>query len=458
MYEGLIKFGPQGQLEPALAQSITRPSPTVYVVHLRHGVRFWDGNEMTSADVVASLDHEAAPSASSSSAYQGVASIVADNPYTVTLTLKQPDDGFEQALAWQGTIFEKAFYDRHEKTFGLPGTLVEATGPWQIVSYSPTTGAEFTANPHYWGGAVNIAHISIKYFSDETSEALAFRTGEIDAAFPTQGTAFASASGTKLRSVPAGSLGLFGMNTTLAPWNDVHVRRAVAYALDRPELIKALGNPALPVSTIIPPSQLMSLGSAQQVGALLASLPSYPYSIAKAKAELAQSRYPHGFSAFTDTTNGSVASAPVSEAIAGMLAKIGINLKVRIVDGTAWINELFGPKTFGATFTTFNIPSPDPSAFPSWILGSKNTRVGGWNWANYGPPAMDKLLDESVSTSDPHTRLALYGQILKMVGEDVPYVSLFIQEYNMALSPKFSWPGFNQNYGREPWELDVSAV
>src|SRR5262249_52254541 len=130
----------------------------------------------------------------------------------------------------------------------------------------------------------------------------------------------------------------------------------------------------------------------------------------------------------------SVASAPVSEAIAGMLGEIGIKLKVRILDDTSWINELVGPKTFGATFTTFNIPSPDPSAFPSWILGSKNTPAGAWNWANYGPPAMDRLLAQSVSTFDPKKRLPLYGKMLRMVGEDVPYVSLFIQEYNMALS------------------------
>jgi peptide/nickel transport system substrate-binding protein len=456
--EGLIKFGPKGELQPNLAEKFDRPSPAVYVFHLRHGVKFWDGNEMTSADVVASLKHEAEPTQAASSAYQNVKSLVATDKYTVTLTLKHADAGFLQALAWQGTIFEKAFYDQHKGTFGKPGTLVMQTGPWQIASFDPTTGIEYTANPHYWGGPVNIDRISLKFFADETSEALAFRTGAIDVSFPTAATAFASASGAKLQSVPAGSLGLFGMNTKMAPWNDVHVRRAVAYALNRAELVKALGTPALSVATIIPPSQLDSLGSKQQVDALLKSLPNYPFSIAKAKAELAKSKYPHGFSTSTDTAKGGVASVPVSEAIAGMLGKIGIKMKVRILGGDAWINELAGPKKFGATFTTFNIPSPDPSAFPSWILGSKNTPNGGWNWANYGPPMMDTLLAQGTSAADPTKRLATYGKILKKVGQDVPYISLFIQEYNMALSPKFSWPGFNQNYGRTPWPLELKTA
>jgi ABC-type transport system substrate-binding protein len=71
---------------------------------------------------------------------------------------------------------------------------------------------------------------------------------------------------------------------------------------------------------------------------------------------------------------------------------------------------------------------------------------------------MDTLLEQGVSAVSPPKRLAFYGKILKMVGNDVPYVSLFIQEYNMALSSKFSWPGFNQNYGRTPWELQLNAV
>lgn len=458
MFEGLMTLCPDGKVKPWLAESVSRPKPSVYVFHLRRGVKFWDGNEMTAADVVTSLQHAAEPKSPASSSYQNMKSVVATDPYTVTLTLARPDASFEQTLAWEGAIFEKSFYEAHKAKFGQPGTLIQATGPWQIVSFDPNTGAEYEANPHYWGGPVNIKHISIKYFADDTSAALAFRAGEIDVAFPTDGTAFASASGAKLQSVPATSLGLLGMNTKLPPWNDVHVRRAVAYALDRQALVKALGSPAFAVSTIILPAQLRTIASQAQVDALMESLPSYSYSIDKAKAELAQSRYPQGFSATFDTAKGWVASVPVSEAIGGMLGKIGIKLKVRVLDENAWINELVGPKKFGAVFTTFNIGSPDPSGYPSWILGSKATPEGGWNWANYGPPAMDALLQQGTSTFDPEKRLAVYAKILKMVAEDVPYVAVLDRQYNMAISPKFSWPGFNQNYGRTPWQLQLRAT
>ena len=455
--QGLLELGPNGSLQPLLATSISRPSPSVYVFHLRQGVKFSDGSPMTSADVVASFEFYKTDANSNADAFQPMKSVVANGPYTVTVTLNQPDASFEQGLAWQAPIFEKKFYEAHTKTFGAPGTLVVETGPWKITSFIPNVSTTFVANPYYWGGKVNIKQITIKYFADETSEALAFRTGQIDVAFPTGGTAFESTCGCQLKSTPATSMGIFGMNTKSGPWSNVYVRRAVAYALDRGQLIKALGNPAIPVTTIVAPSQLETIASQQQVNALINSLPSYPYDLAKARAELAKSPYPHGFTTTTDTTPGGVASEPVSEAIAGMLAKIGIKMTVRVINGTAWINELVGAKSYPDDFTTFNVGSPDPSGYPSYILGSTNLPSGGWDWANWNPPGMDKLLAESVGTTNPSTRLAVYGQILTQVAQQVPYIAIFMQDYNMALSSKYSWPEFNQNFNRTAWELQLQT-
>src|SRR5262249_13888311 len=129
----------------------------------------------------------------------------------------------------------------------------------------------------------------------------AFRAGQIDVAFPGDSRGFAATSGAKIISVPATRQGMFTMNTKAAPWNDVHVRRAVAYALNRDDIIEAAGGGAVPDYTIIPPSQLMTLASKAQVAKLVNSLPTYRFDLAKAKAELAKSAYPNGFSARLDT-------------------------------------------------------------------------------------------------------------------------------------------------------------
>ncbi len=459
MFQGLTGLTAKNAVTPLLAQSISRPSPTEYVFHLRHDVKFWDGNPMTSADVAFSLGFYTNPKTggAAQAQYRDVKSITANGPYTVTVKLKQPNSTFENTLAWDGTIFEKSFYLAHQSTFGQPGTLIEATGPFQITSFDPSTSAQFVANPHYWGGPVNIQKLTIQYFASETSEALAFRTGQIDAAFPTEGNAFASASGAKLKTIPANAIAVLGMNVNLAPFKSVEVRRAIAYAMNRPALIKAYGTPATPLYTMIPPTSLEELGSAAQVKSALKGVPTYPYSIAKAKAELAKSPYPHGFTATIDTAQTIFTSEPMVEAIAGMLSKIGIKLNIKVIGANPWLEQLYGPKTTPLMFSTINIPETDPSGFPSWMLGTSNIPSGEWNFAAYGPKSMDKLLAEGTEESKPAQRLRTYAKVLKMVGSDVPYIAMFTPSYNLAISPKFAWPEFNDNFERTNWETQIVA-
>ncbi len=179
------------------------------------------------------------------------------------VTLKHPDAAWKYTLAYPGVIFEKKFQEEHPTTMGQPGVLLEETGPWKVDSFDPTTGIELSANPYWWGGTVPVQHISVKFFSDETTEALAMRAGEIDIAFPADGEAFTSTSGVKAVPWPyPNNIGYFGMNTMQKPWSDIHVRRAVAYVLNRAAIITANGGPTsgTPVDTFIPPQALMTLG------------------------------------------------------------------------------------------------------------------------------------------------------------------------------------------------------
>jgi peptide/nickel transport system substrate-binding protein len=453
--ETLTKFGPGGQVEPSLASSVSQPNATTYVYHLRQGVKFWNGDPMTSADVVNALDYYSKPGSYVSSLLVSVKSIIATNPDTVTVTLKYPFAPWSAEATGQFPVFEKKFQQEHPATMGQPGTLIMGTGPWQIDSFDPTTGLELSANPHWWGGSVPIKHISVKLFASETSEALAFRGGEIDVASDVLNPrAFKSTSGGSIVSAPAFSEGYFGMNVNQPPWNNIHVRRAVAYSVNRSDIIAALGNNAEPVTTFIPPSGLYRLGSQSQVTALVNGLPSYPYNLAKAKQELAQSPYPHGFTATTQTITFA-SYTPVNEAIAGDLAKIGINLKLKTIGFTQYLAFASGPKSaIGGLYATFNVQNPDPNAFPSEMLGGANI-PSGYNWADYDPPASDTLIKQAEAAQDNSQRLAIYGQLLNMLGTDVPYVPLYIQDYNVALSSNLTWPNYNVYTQWGAWELNI---
>jgi peptide/nickel transport system substrate-binding protein len=455
--EHLLQLGQGNTLEPELATSVSQPNSLTYVYHLRHGVTFWDGNPMTSADVVYSLDYQSKPGVPTSVYFANVKSIAADGPDTVVITLKQPDAGWKYSLSYEGVIFEKSFALAHPSTMGNPGVLIEATGPWEIKSLDPTRGVELTANPHWWGGKVPVQHISVKYFSTETSEALAMRSGEIDVAFPQAGRTFASLSGAKLTAYSAPGVNFFAMDANVGPWADIHVRRAVAYALNRADLVAADGGAltARPTSQIIQPAQLLTIGTPKQVDTLLNSLPQYPYDLAKARQEIAESAYPHGFTAVTEV--GSFFNYPNEvQAIAAELRPIGITLKIQEVSITKYFNDYSassGPPG-GDMYGGLGAVSPDPSILPSYMVGAAAT----YNVARYMPTWSNSLLASGLATSDPTRRLAIYGQLLKQVDADVPYVPLFSGYSFVALSSKYTLPPFPDFAAFFSWALGIKAA
>jgi peptide/nickel transport system substrate-binding protein len=459
--ELLMVIGPKdGKIHPWLATSVTQPGKAVYVYHLRHGVKFWDGTELTAADVAASWNYLRYPGSQAAFFFTSVKTIKATAKYDVTVTLRHVDASWKwQVAGYAAPVFEKAFLEAHKGTFGQPGTLIMATGPWIPVSYDPTSSLEFKANPHWWGGKVNIQHISIKYFADETSEALAFRSGAVDIALQVDNPkAFRSTSGLPVTSVSSCFSAYIGMETKYPPWNDVHVRRAVAYALNRTDLIKASGTPAQPYYTLDPPYLLRSIASNSQINALFKTLNLYPYSIAKAKAELARSAYPNGFTAPLNTASFG-AYPQVTQVIAAQLAKIGINLTVNTLPLASWFGIIVGAdrSKIGLQFVTAGCNSPDPNENPKFMLGSKNARAGSFNITDWAPPDIDQLLAESVATTNNTKRFAIYSKLLKRLSVDVPYVPLYLTDANFAISSRFSWPTVNAIFFTRDWALEVKA-
>jgi peptide/nickel transport system substrate-binding protein len=456
--ELVMQTGPDGKLRPWLAEKVTQPSPFTFAYHLRHGVRFWDGNELTAADVAFSWNYYRRPGSPNAFDYASVKSIQAVDRYTVVVTLTHPDASWPYTPASEfAEIFEEKFFEAHKPTFGQPGVLVMGTGPWEINSFDPTRGIELSANSHWWGGKVPIKHISVRFFSDETNMALALRSGELDLVPQVEDArSFATTSGARLTSVPSCQTGWFSMPTQTAPWSDVHIRRAVAFALDRPDIITVTGFPAVPTYTLIAPSQLGTLGSSAQVNSALRSLPSYPFSLAMARREMAESAYPHGFSMVLDTFNyGSFIN--VNQVIAAELKKLGINAQIKNIGQSAWFAVASGPDDKRPPiYSTTGACTPDPSFYDTF-LGSSNLKPGGFNVADYAPPAVDSLIAAGLATADPAKRLTIYTSLLQRLATDVPYVPLYLQDVTFA-STKFTWPAFPGYWRDGVWALGLRPV
>jgi peptide/nickel transport system substrate-binding protein len=442
----LLTLGPNAQPRPYLATSVSEPNPETYVYHLRHGVKFWDGDPLTATDVAYSLNYARATGSQAAYVFPPVTSITADGSYTVVVKLPGPDPAWKYtpAMAFTG-IFEAKFAEAHKSTFGKPGTLIMGSGPWEVDSLDPTTGAVLSANPHWWGGKVPIKRIAVKVFSNETSLALAFRAGEInlDPDIDAPKT-FVATSGAKIASTPSCTEFFLTLNTHMAPWSDVHVRRAVAYALNRSDIIAAAGGYAAPVYTLITPAALQTVASRSQVSEFLGSLNLYQYDLAKARQQMADSAYPHGVSTTIQVWEGFGENQ--AQVIAAQLGKIGINAQVKVVSDAVAQVEANGPANQRPT-TAWDggCINPDVSGY-DFYLGSANTKPGEWNEADWAPPSVDRLLTEGTTTGSPAERFAAFSGIVRQMSSDVPYVPLYLSDFTMALSSKFSDPGFNAWY------------
>ena len=353
------------------------------------------------------------------------------------------------------------FFEAHKSTFGNPGTLIMGTGPWELDSFDPTTGAELAANPSWWGGKVPIQHISVKIFSNETSLELAMRAGEINLdPYILDTKAFASASGATMLTAPSCALGVFSMNTQTAPWSDIHVRRAVAYALNRSNIISAAGGYNTPIYTYIPPSAFLELAPAAKVNALMSSLPLYKYNIAKAKAEMADSAYPNGYSQPTTLYEYNYGSSiNISEVIAAELQKIGINATIKVAPtNAAWEAQAVGPANKRSTiFSTGWCPGPDISSY-GFSLGSWNLKQGEWNDADWAPPEVDSLLKAGVATVDKAQRFSVYSRLIRTIQTDLPYIGLYQESSSIAVSKNFTVPAFTTNSMSGAYALNVKPV
>jgi peptide/nickel transport system substrate-binding protein len=248
------------------------------------------------------------------------------------------------------------------------------------------------------------------------------------------------------------------MNTLQKPWNNVHVRLAVAYALNRTALINAWGGYAEPIYQFLTAGLLENIGSPAQVTSVLKSVPTYSYNLAKAKAEMAQSPYPHGVTA-TVSVEGSGSYPNVSQAIAAELAKIGIHLKLKVMtfdQQTANITS-GNRQSILACFTYSGAVSRDPGEAFDFQMGKSNISAGNWNSFNWAPTPVNKLINQGFTTTDNAERLRIYGQIDKAYAQAAPFIPLFNQDATMALASGYTWPDFNgYYYDLGPWLLGVS--
>jgi peptide/nickel transport system substrate-binding protein len=236
------------------------------------------------------------------------------------------------------------------------------------------------------------------------------------------------------------------------------VRRAVAGCVDRGGIVNSLLDGQGIVATTIPsPEQWGGLLDTSQVEALYAEIPTVEFDIEAARAELAGSSVPEGFSITVTYPNSGPAIGTALLSLAQNLSEIGIDLDVQEITLEQWIAEL-GAHTAPIVLGWYFATTGDPAEYTQILLNSAFTGEGGTNIADYDNAEVTDLLDRAQSSTDPAERGQLLGEALVVSGADVPYFPLWWGTAATAFGPSVSTDAYGPYFFIGPWAAQVSAA
>ena len=464
--EALIGFSSDLKIEPILATSYKKPDNLHYVYQIRSGVKFWDGTALTADDVAYSMNRHLDPKVASQLAtyFANVKAITITGANEVTVQMATPDPQFEYVPALV-PIFPKAFVTKAAAKFGTPAgaTLtIMGTGPMKITNYDDT-GVSYEAWTGYWGTKSLVQKLKLVSFTSADASRLAFQSGSVDGTFyGITGDTLKSWQGitnSHLQSSSAINVGYLALNTTMAPFDDVHVRRALAYATDTAGFLKAfLGQAGEAPTSIVPPAYFANLADQTAIDTIYQAIPQYPFDLTKAKAELAQSKYPNGFTVEVPYTPQFPISGEVLVSMSETLKQIGVTFTPKSMTIGAWAKlhqANASPILWGYWLPDY----PDPSDIESLFFPSAGAVPHRNNKAHWKVPAVDALLSQQAATTDPAVRVQALGKILEMAGDEMPYLPLWWERAVMAVdSSKFTYTGFSPLFYVNNWVPDVSAA
>ena len=384
-------------------------SPTVYRYTVKPGIKFSDGSTLTAADVAFSLNvHRDPATASRLASFFGNVKSVGSKGNVVTVQLKKADSNWQYVpTATPGLIYSQAHYLKNKAAYGTPGALPIGTGPYRFKEWQPNAKIVLDRNPHYKGKKYPYDTITIPIIPNEQALLLAMQSGQIDGTFAVPAANFGSwqkAQNTKVGRFNSGGWRGFSFDMEDGPFQDVNVRRALAYSLDMEGANKALNSGLGQVLTGMPPLLfLRGILPKAEIDAALKKVPKYPYSVAKAKAELAKSKYPNGFTTTTMNVPGPCQPCILlSQTLQQGAKAIGITINFNVMPGPPRFQVILDHKPGLGIQVLGQAPdTPHPLQFQDLLYPSSHAAPGFENSANLKNPAVDKLIREGLREHGP---------------------------------------------------------
>lgn len=437
IYEALLWITDDLQIEPLLAHSWDiSEDGLVYTFYLEEDVTFHNGEHFTANDCKFTYDR------AMEGGYAGSVTGIIDSTeviddYTFQVTLKYPYSPALECFAshFLRIVNEKAVTEAGDSFSYNP--IGAGTGPYEFVSWSSGNNIILRAYEDYWRGPASIKDVEIRFITDTTALAMAIETGEVDYGpinvrdIPT----FESNPDLDYAVVPSTIVNYIGFNTQAEPFTDARVRQAIAYCLDKEEmlLVSMDGYEGGTLTATPVPSTGFGCNLDLEI---------YPRDVEKAKELLAEAGYADGFSTTIYTPNA-IWRRNIATYLQACMAEIGITANIEVMEQAAILEEIRA-----GNCPIFIMGFTGTSGDADFFYYSQYHTGQTYNYDKYENAELDALLDQARQSSDSEERIALYKQISEIVYNEVPDIPTFMVNmlYGNNSALECSYAPFTRTY------------
>lgn len=408
VFNRLFKLNTNFEAVPDLVAKYTQPSPTEWVFTIKSGVKFHDGTEMTSEDVKFSLlrSQESPNVKHVLSEVKGVDIV---DKYSVKVTTKVAFAPFMFTLAHAGTSIVSKKYATSADNWKNP----VGSGPYSFVEWTSGDKAVLKKNPAYFdkAGMGQAERIVFRVIPEAASRTIALETGEVDviaALDPNDVPKVEVNKNLKVFRKASTDIQYIGMNAEKAPFNDVRVRQAINYAIDKDAVVLvALNGYGEAASSIIPST-------------IFGHMPGpYSYDVKKAKDLLKAAKYDSKqvikLWASGDTRK------KIAEVVQSNLNDVGIKAEIEMFEWGAYL-QATNSGTQGIFLLGWGSnPDPDSMLTPLFSKGS----IGAQNRSRYVNEKVEKYLADGRIELNVAKRKQIYNDMSDVIMQDATWVPLY---------------------------------
>lgn len=426
VYDTVVRRDADGKVVPSLATEWTQVDDLTWEIKIREGVKFHDGTDFSAEDVTFSLNRVLDESFSSPQRtyIAAVKSVETVDPTLVRITTATPFPLLIDNLQLV-PIVSAAFVEENGNEGLTKGA--NGTGPYKLESWAVGGDLELVAAEDNWRGAPAIENATFRPIPEVGARVSALQAGEIDIAVgvqPESAEQIESMDGLRIESVRSQRSNYIVFDNLVAPFDDVRVRQAMNYAVDKQSIIDNL-----------------LLGHGEPLPSLLGSmyrgfnddLKAYPYDPKKAKDLLTEAGYPDGFSMVFNSSDVRPKDREIAQAITAQLGEVGITVDNQITEWGAFLDRYkqhdLGPSyiiSFGTPVWDFGV------AFNSYLQPASPQSY-------YRDDAVLARVNEVSTISDPDERQKALADLNATLHKDAAFLYLFSYQDLYGVTDRVKW-------------------